>query len=523
MRSLLLLLVTISACASGDQPAWRVDLSRGPGDPSPVVSVDGDVIFERASTGGPGLRGPGGPAVAFEEDDLLEHCAYLEGGENDFDHHNLVVPYRGHLVMPWSPEFGTGGLSFFDMSDPCAPVKAGEGFSASIRETHALGFVHLPASDPHAGDWVVVNMFGGAGNSGIQFWDIADVEAPVSVADLPLDGVFYPDSYNLISLSVFWQYPYVYVAAANNGVFVVDATDPLMPEAIAHFVFPNGFRAGGVFALGNTLLVTSAEEKQAAVLDISDPAAPALLPGSPFSTADRDGVARESYHGNRAGHLAMFARKEGGGGPIVYDISDPTQPTFVTDLPTPGSGGYVFYDEGFLFTGDSSLAHIVDVRDWSAPVLHATTDLGGDLDTNTPYGNVAILAVDSLEPPDGQPGQATAVVPWSLEVDVAPIEILGLDPQDGSVGVATTGRVGVGFNEFVEPASAFPGSLRLWTAEGQPVPGWVSTQEATVSFTPKEPLLPNTTYTLEVVAGGVADINGNALATTSTTTFTTAP
>lgn len=527
MRTSLVLAFALACTPADDGPA-DVDLSAGgPGDPGPAVLADGTVVFA-AVDDGPGWRGPGGPAVAFDEADLDSSCAFLQGGEQEFWHHNLVVPYRGHLLLPWSPEFGTGGLSLFDVSDPCAPEKVGEGWSDQMRETHAIGTVTLPEGDPNAGDWAVVNMFGQLAESGIQFWDLSDVAAPEAVSELGLEGVFYPDSYNAISLSVFWQYPYVYVAAASNGVFVVDATDPRAPTTIAHFTFPNGLRAGGVFALGNLLLVTSAEETQAAVLDVSDPANPQLLPGSPFTTYDVNDEPREAYHGNLVGHLALFARKDGGGGPIVYDLLDPTRPAYVAELRTGGSGGYVFYDEGFLFTGDSDAAHITDARDWSSLVLHADADLGGDLDTFTPYGNVAILAVDDLKIPDGAVGEASAVYRWAREPDTTPIEImsfggvLAVEPRDGATGVPVTSRIGVGFHEFVEPATVFPGSIRLWDADGAPVPGWANAQEATVSFTPKAPLRAGAAYTIEVLAGGVADINGNALATTVTTTFTTA-
>ena len=64
----------------------------------------------------PPLRGPGGPSTTFTSEELWQNCAHLEGGENDVDHHNLVVPYRGHLLLPWAPEWGQGGLSFFEMS-----------------------------------------------------------------------------------------------------------------------------------------------------------------------------------------------------------------------------------------------------------------------------------------------------------------------------------------------------------------------------------------------------------------------
>ncbi len=471
-------------------------------------------------TTGPELRGGGGPATAFEEGELFENCASLSGGPTDIQHHNLVVPYRGHLVMPWAPEWGiSGGISLFDVSDPCRPSKVGEGTSPQMRETHAMGFVHLPAGDPNAGDWAVVNSIGGAENSGVQFWDFSSAEAPVAVSELGLPDVWYPDSYARISLSVFWQYPYVYVAAADNGVFVVDATDPLNPTMLTQYVFPDGLRAGGVFALGNLLLVTSAEQTGAAMLDISDPADPRPIGGGDFTVTDRDGEPREFYHANIAGDLALFARKESGGGPIIYDISDPSNPTFLVDLPLSGlSGGYIFYDEGFLFVGGSNAGHVIDARDLSDLDIEGVGNLPGDLDTVTPYGNVAILSVDD----EAENGEGSVIMPWRGQPDGEGPKILRVHPADGTVGAAATTRIGVNFNEMIEPASAFEGSLRLYANDGTPIRGWVSTQEGIASYTPVEPLRAGTSYRLEVMAGGVTDINGNALAETFTSTFTTA-
>lgn len=487
---------------------------------SPADDSGGPPVFAyTAPEDAPPLRGPGGPATSFTEEQLFQTCAFLDGGEADWDHHNLVVPYRGHLVLPWAAEWGTGGLTFWDVSDPCNPTKVGETWEQTIRETHAMGFVHLPVTDPHAGDWAVANDLQ-AFYGGLQFWDVSDATAPRHVVGLTLPGVIYPNSYDRISLSVFWQYPWVYVAAADNGVFVVDATDPANPILVNQVALEPSLRAGGVFALGNVLLVTSAEQSEAAFLDISDPANPQPIVGGRFATArEAGGEGVETYHGNLSGNLALFATKEGGGGLLVYDVTEPGAPTFVASYTEPdGNGGYVFYDEGFLFVGNSHFGAVYDARQLPTvtPVGRAT--LQGDQDTFTPYGNVAYLAVDD----EAEKGQATAAVPWAREPDLTPPQVLRVDPPDGATGVPVTARVGVGFDEFVEPSTVFAGSIRLWHEDGTPVDGWGSGQEAIASFAPKAPLEPGVTYTVEVMAGGVADVNHNRLATTVTTTFTTA-
>lgn len=83
------------------------------------------------------MSGPGGPAVSFGAEALFEPCATLSGGDDDHQEHNLVSMVDGYLLMPWAPEDASGGLSFFDVSDPCAPKEVGR-VTASGWDRNAL-------------------------------------------------------------------------------------------------------------------------------------------------------------------------------------------------------------------------------------------------------------------------------------------------------------------------------------------------------------------------------------------------
>jgi hypothetical protein len=463
--------------------------------------------------------GPGGPARTFTAPELYQTCAYIDGGERDTaDHHNLAVMYDGYLLLPWAPEFGRGGLTFYDISDPCAPTIVGSGTHDQMRETHSIGFSH------HNGRWAVVN---GLTNplisvtGGIQFWDISDVTQPSAVALMELPGFAYPDAYARVTLSVFWQVPYVFVAGADNGIYVVDARDPRNPQLVTQYVFDPVLRAGQVQVIGNLLAVTTAEGARTALLDVSDPADPQPIPGGDFLAREADGGApREAYFTNLVGHHIYYARKEGGGGLMVYDIADPTAPTWAGAHLSDGNGGYVFVHEGFAFTGESNFAAIYDVHDLSAITEVQRLDLTGDLDTLVPIGNVVVLSVDA----DAEPDHGSAIAPWQLDPDATPPQVLWSWPQPGATGLPSKTRLGLSFSEFVDPRSAFDGSVRVYR-EGMPpdegrVPGWVSAQETIVNFVPFGGFEPGATYVLELPAGGVADLNGNLLDTTYTMTFT---
>ena len=211
----------------------------------------------------------------------------------------------------------------------------------------------------------------------------------------------------------------------------------------------------------------------------------------------------------------LFALTTEGSGVLVYDISDPQNPTYVSELRTEGNGGYVFRDDDTLFIGESDVARIIDASDMTQMSVIAELTMPGDLDTLMPYGNVALLSADE-EAPDGE---ATAVIPWKTEVDATGPQVLFVDPADGATGQEPTLRLGIGLSEFVEPSSAFAGSVRLYDAEDNAIAGVASAQEGWVHYTPTQSLLPGE-YRAELVAGGITDPNGNPIAEDFSWTFT---
>ena len=488
-------------------PAPRVDLC----DPS----LDDEPFPEPGGWGG--NRGPGAPAIRFSADALYTNCAYLDGGEQDVtDHHNLVTMFDGYLLMPWAPEWGGGGLTFFDISDPCAPTAVGTGYSRQMRETHAIGFSTL------GGRFAVVDQLGvalQAGGGGMQFWDVSDPTAPEAIADLQLPDVFYPDAYARITLSVFWQVPYVYAGSADLGVHIVDAADARRPRYVGDHRFDPILRVGQVQAIGNLLIATAAEGARTVLLDISDPEDPQPIAGGDFLAEDGEGMPREAYFTNFAGGFLYYARKDGGGGIIVYDVRDPSRPVHAGEVRSDGNGGYVFLHEGFAFTGESSFAAIYDARDLSAITEVARLDLEGDLDTATPIGNVVVLSVDD----EANEDQGSAIAPWREEPDARGPVVAWTWPEDGATGLRTSSRIGIAFDEAVDSLSAFEGSVRLTRRDGGRVAAVISAQDTVLNVHPRCALEPNTDYAVEVMAGGVVDFNGNPVAETTRITFRTGP
>lgn len=453
--------------------------------------------------------GPGGPAVPLDAP-LDQPCAALTGGPEDVEHHNLVGIHDGWLLLPWAPEDGGGGLSVFDVSDPCAPVKVGEAYAPIMRESHTLGIGRVGdrtflAVDTHHDD----------DRGGIGFWELTDPTAPTWVTDLELPDYDYPDAYFRVTLSTFWQGDRLYVSAGFNGVFVVDVSDPTAPVLVDQWVEP-GFLAGSFHVIGNLAMASSAGLGRTLLWDVGDPDDWQLL--ADWEVTDEAGDPLGYYFANVGGRYGLFARKTEGGGPVVYDLADPEAPVRLGAGSSPdGDGGYVFRHHDLLFQGESNFGARYDFTDPADPVEIARFDMAGDLDTVTPIGNVAVVSVDE----GADPGLSTQVFPFAAAPDARGPAVELTSPRDGETWVPLQGRVGLSFDEQIEPVSLHAGSFRVWRADGRAVPGRFYGQESIANFVPDAPLEPDTTYVVEVPAGGVADVSGNPTEATLRFSFAT--
>ena len=459
--------------------------------------------------------GPGGPARAFSADELGEACGYVVGGPGDSEHHNLVVINDGYLVHPWAPEYGGGGVSFLDVTDPCAPEVVGQAWSDLMRESHTLAFGEAGGRSYLAVDYHESLEVGGVG-----IWDITDPSAPVWVSQLATPGYHYPDSYLRVTFSNFWLGDVLYVSAAFNGLHVVDASDPLDLKLVNTVTFEGLPHLVGSFTvIGDVGFAASAGTSRAVLMDVSDPWNPVPIPGGDFHTEGAEGTEVEYYFSSIGGKYAIFARKDAGGGPLLYDLTDPAAPVKTGEHFTPdGDGGYVYRQSDRLFMGDSNFASVYDF-DPVAPTEIFRFEGPGDLDTLSPVGNVAVLSVDS----GGAPGEASAVIPVAEQPDVEPPRVELARPAEGAIWVPVTSPIGVSFDEWVEHASVFEGSFRVVDAEGQRVPGRFNTQESVVNFTADSPLREDTTYTVTLPAGGITDVSGNPTASDHSWSFSTGP
>jgi hypothetical protein len=229
-----------------------------------------------------------------------------------------------------------GGLRIVDVSVPSAPKEAG---AVDIPRGPAWA---LDVSGTHA--YVV-------GGGWLTVVDVSNSGAPRVVGAM---RVIYGWNVDVVGT-------FVYVPGYQDGLQIIDASDPAAPREVGLLVTEDG--ASDVDVVGNTAYVV-ADEGGLRVIDVANPSAPRELgavdtPGDWTSWVDVSGT-----------HAYVTAA----GSLIAIDVSDPAAPQVVAeqayDYPEAvdivGTRAYVV-----TFWGGF---HVIDVSEPSAPREVATVD-----------------------------------------------------------------------------------------------------------------------------------------------------
>jgi len=480
-------------------------------------------------------RGPGLGNLAYTEAELFQPISVIKtetargAGDGDMPFRypgrqeygtNVALMLNGYFVVMFAPDSGqsTGGFLVYDVSNPRKPrpvkkIYEPTGRTAEFREPHAIGHATIAGRQ-----YLVV-----PSTRGIEFWDFTDVNDIRQVKKLELPSVNGGD-YSRVTWQLWWQAPYVYVASADDGMYIVDARDP------AHAVLarrgngrPNpvptgelgGFRVGPIFTMGNHLVLSSMEARSGlASLDLSDPLNPRLLDSIgelPFYYATCfDG--RNLYGSVRYRGARMFS----------YDLADPARFVAKDNRLAMDDQLYCAAQDHFVFQGAQEMVHKVDVTD---PLNHRHVGKGGlfpegsaaarrsDHGQVTPMGNLVFIGNDH--------GTASGFIVHDRNPDKTPPQVREVSPRPGAVKQATTSRIGIALSDNILPESIHAASFIVRPRGGKALEGTYSVQLGIVNFAPAQALAPNTSYEVVVPAGGLRDYAGNAIAAAFKAQFTT--
>jgi MYXO-CTERM domain-containing protein len=486
----------------GAKPAWAVD---GPG--------IGNLTYPQADL--------------FKEVSLFGASNFAAGPTGS----DVAILHRGYLLVLGTNDSGVspGFFHVFNVLNPRMPVQV-KSFGANtnlLREQHAMPIAMVGGRDYLAAPTTV----------GIEIWDVTDPTAMARVSGLTLNGAQGGDYDNAVWMLT-WTWPYLFAGGTQNGVYIIDTRNPAQPTLLNRIPIQSmgNFRVGGVFAMGNELVAMTQDAQcsqsalncanpatinQLAVLDVGDPLHPALLATSKVPFAFYAGLALGDriYLGGDFGQVGVLSWSP-------TQITLLSQKSFANCPTTQGNacaakGGYVSYQDGFIFSGQSEMGFIkLDVHDAAneaSPTLVAhgdLTDPGADTDFSSVFGNMVYIGNDH--------GSGAGLVPHDTRPDTFPPKLIRTFPADGATMQPLGTRVTIHLSDVIDSRSVNADTFTVRPLGGAPLAGNYSMSSVNaISFGASAPLLPNTTYEVTLTQGGVRDILLNPIATAVTARFST--
>ncbi|QQL45260.1 LamG-like jellyroll fold domain-containing protein [Sulfuriroseicoccus oceanibius] len=465
--------------------------------------------------------GPGLGNLSYTSGELFSEISRIHPGDGGAlgvgtnYGYNLAHMVNGYMVTVFAEDGGgvrgdvRGGIQFYDVSNPRSPrivkkVWDPTGTTARMREIHAMCFGVVDGRQL----MLLPSL------KGIQIWDVTDVNAPSRVSLFEfVNGGDYTDT----PWQLMWQHPYVYVATGGNGLYLIDVSDPANPSLATRASggpnpIPNGqlggFNIGPTWVLGNRLIVSSMESRSGfSVLDVGAPTEPQLLD----SVAS---IPEHHYSPGFTGSRMAFATRQSNARTPIYRIDADGSIVLESHAASPvvAEQLYTASQDHYVFLGCQAEVVKLDISDPTAPFIAGRGGLNAvsnpDFGQANPFGNVILIGNDH--------GTGTGFMPHQQAPDTAPPVVDATSPADGELDVSRCARVGIAFSDNVELTTLTPQNIKVQPlvegVPGDPLDGVFTLQFGLVNFTPAEEFAANTTYLVTVVADGVADWSGNAIA-----------
>lgn len=300
---------------------------------------------------------------------------------------------------------GTGAtLTTWNMSDPTRPVVA-----SRTNRKPAPGPVRALAM---VGGYLYAAWNTPEDTGGITVYSLADPAHPVAVAEID----DYVDSDFKRPTGLAAAGAYVYLGDADNGLVVLDATNPLAPVNIGLVDGVSEFDAMGVY--GSRLLTTGSNwlgGRVVHVIDLSDPAAPVK-------------VGSTSLPGNKVLRAVLTDGYAIGVGLdlLVYDLRDPANISQVFNAPI-DEATHAIRQGNMLYLVGASGIQVWNFTTPSAPTLLRTVAMDAfapDQAADTPFGPLVLTHTDrglllDVADPQNPTLAASFTLPFGVSVHAA--------------------------------------------------------------------------------------------------------
>ncbi|WP_051336350.1 PKD domain-containing protein [Aquimarina latercula] len=207
-------------------------------------------------------------------------------------------------------------------------------------------------------------------------------------------------------------------------------------------------------------------------------------------------------------HLVFMSGNEGPNALVGFDISDPTDVKLGFSLHSDQAtlGRYMIFQDEFGFSGrfDRGVKFNFETMEIEQEFFPPSSDETLQFIDNQwmPIGHILIASGDDK----------TSIFAHQDGLDTKPPTVGHHFPISGAINQPTSSTIGFVINETLNDLTLSDETIQVSPLGGDPIRGDVTTTSyQVINYAPKEDLLPNTTYEVKFVEGGVKDAVGNGI------------
>jgi len=261
-----------------------------------------------------------------------------------------AVPQGHHLYVGK----GSGGLEIYDISDPWSPVLAGAVPAVSCLDFDVDGDLGYAV-----------------GYEGLTVFSLQNPVVPVILGS---------DDYGPVPFTVAADGDFVYLGDDSQNLEIYSVADPSHPVYVGHCNLELLDEAPYDVAVAGSYAYVACGYADLKIVNIA-------FPSSPFLVAEADvGYWDQATGVAVTGDLALVAANS----LWVFDISNPTAPVPLAELPVPGTATSVGVTGPFAIVAGCASTSVVDLSNPASPVVVAQTGVGG-CDDVRPHGDFVFV------------------------------------------------------------------------------------------------------------------------------------
>jgi large repetitive protein len=281
------------------------------------------------------------------------------------------------------------------------------------------------------------------------------------------------------------------------------------PVAERNLQAESGINGSNRWRLGNLLFFTPGDEQSGiAVFDIGDPINPVLLD-------TLTGNIRQYTNAWQIwrNYLVMMNGDnlngpDGNANALVIDISDPTNLSIAFTIPYDDlPGRYVHFQDQYAFAGrfGHGTKYNMETMSVERVITPPENQFFGDFQW-IPLGHLLLVSSSETN------ASRSYLFAHQDGLDTTPPSVGYHLPVDGATNQPVTTVIGLVINEVLDSTTVNDQTIQVRPTDGDPIAGVViDSNYDVVNWVPVQPLLPDTTYEVRVIGGGIHDVAGNAI------------